>query len=144
MSAWHRLAWRLADMNQIITHTINWVHLIRLIFCRPLLPPSIFLSIRVFSNESVLRIRLPKYWSFSFSISPSNEYSGLNCPNALKKKHRNPSNCITGMMGRLIYARNWGKVSRKWLLSSWWSAFGEQIQIYVENISIICYNLCFI
>ena len=42
-----------------------------------LLPPSIFPSIRVFSNESVLRIRWPKYWSFSFNISPSNEYSGL-------------------------------------------------------------------
>ena len=40
-------------------------------------PPAIFPSIRVFSNESVLRIRWPKYWSFSFSISPSNEYSGL-------------------------------------------------------------------
>ena len=50
----------------------------RLILCRPLLlPPSIFPSIRVFSNEPVLHIRWPKYWSFSFSISPSNEYSGL-------------------------------------------------------------------
>ena len=49
-----------------------------LILCRPLLlPPSIFPSIRVFSNESVLCIRWPEYWSFSFSISPSNEYSGL-------------------------------------------------------------------
>ena len=49
-----------------------------LILCRPfLLLPSIFLSIRVFSNESVLHIRWPKYWSLSFSISPSNEYSGL-------------------------------------------------------------------
>ena len=48
-----------------------------LILCRPLLLPSIFPSIRVFSNESALRIRWPKYWSFSFSISPSNEYSGL-------------------------------------------------------------------
>ena len=48
------------------------------IICRPLLlPPSIFPSIRVFSSESVLRIRWPKYWSFSFSMSPSNEYSGL-------------------------------------------------------------------
>ena len=48
-----------------------------LILCRPLLlPPSIFLSIRVFSRESVLLIRWPKYWSFSFSISPSYEYSG--------------------------------------------------------------------
>ena len=49
-----------------------------LILCRPLLlPPSIFPSIRVFSNESVLHIREPKYWSFSFNISPSNEYSEL-------------------------------------------------------------------
>jgi len=49
-----------------------------LILCRPLLlPPSIFPSIRVFSSESVLHIMRPKYWSFSFSISPSNEYSGL-------------------------------------------------------------------
>jgi len=49
-----------------------------LILCHPpLLPPSIFPSIRVFSNESVLPIRWPKYWSFSFSIRPSNEYLGL-------------------------------------------------------------------
>ena len=49
-----------------------------LILCHPLLlPPSVFPSIRVFSNESVLHIRWPKNWSFSFSISPSNEYSGL-------------------------------------------------------------------
>ena len=49
-----------------------------LILCRPLLLlPSIFPSIRVFSNESALLIRWPKYWSFSFNISPSNEYSGL-------------------------------------------------------------------
>ena len=49
-----------------------------LILCHPLfLPPSIFPSIRIFSSESVLHIRWPKYWSFSFSISPSNEYSGL-------------------------------------------------------------------
>ena len=49
-----------------------------LILCHPLLlPPSIFPSIKVFSNESVLRIRWPKYWSFNFSISASSEYSGL-------------------------------------------------------------------
>ena len=48
-----------------------------LIFCCPLLLGSIFPSIRVFSNESALHIRWPKNWSFSFSISPSNEYSGL-------------------------------------------------------------------
>ena len=48
-----------------------------LILCCPLLSPAIFPSIRVFSKESVLAIKWPKYWSFSFSISPSNEYSGL-------------------------------------------------------------------
>ena len=48
-----------------------------LILCRPLLLPSIFPSIRVFSNESALRMRWPKYWSFSFSISPSNEHPRL-------------------------------------------------------------------
>ena len=51
---------------------------VHIILCRPLLLlPSIFPSIRVFSNESVLCIKWPKYWSFSFSVSPSNEYSGL-------------------------------------------------------------------
>ena len=48
-----------------------------LILCCPILLPSIFPSIRVFSNESVIHIRWPKYWSFSFIISPPNEYSGL-------------------------------------------------------------------
>jgi len=49
-----------------------------IILCRPLFPlPSIFPSIRVFSNELALRIRWPKYWSFNFSINPSNKYSGL-------------------------------------------------------------------
>ena len=67
---------QLQDFTQ--TH-VHWVgepsnHLI---LCCPLLPPSIFPSLRVFSSESVLHIRWPKYWSFSFSISPSNEYSGL-------------------------------------------------------------------
>ena len=59
--------------------SIEWVMLSsHLILCRPLLLlPSIFPSIRVFSNKSDLRIRWPKYWSFSFSISPSSEYSGM-------------------------------------------------------------------
>ena len=65
--------------SQSLLMSIKWVMPSKhLILCHPLLlPPSIFPSIRVFSNESVLRIRGPKYWSFSFSISPSNEYSGL-------------------------------------------------------------------
>ena len=58
-----------------IASVISSNHLI--LCCPVLLPPYIFPSIRVFSNESVLHIRWPKYWSFSFSISPSNEYSGL-------------------------------------------------------------------
>ena len=59
------------------TH-VHWVPSSHLILCCPfLLPSSIFLSIRVFSNESALRIRWPKYWSFSFNISPSNEHPGL-------------------------------------------------------------------
>ena len=49
----------------------------QLILCRPLLSPSIFLIIRVFSNESALLIRRPKYWCFNFSIGPSSEYSGI-------------------------------------------------------------------
>ena len=54
------------------------MHSNHFILCHPLLlPPSIFPSIRGFSNESVFHIRWPKYWSFSFSISPCNEYSGL-------------------------------------------------------------------
>ena len=60
------------------TH-VHWVGdaNLNLLYCLLLLLPSISPSIRVFSNESVLRIRRPKYWNFSFSISPSNEYSGL-------------------------------------------------------------------
>ena len=63
--------WRLMSIESVMPSN-------HLILCRPLLlPPSIFPSIRVFYSESVLCIRWPKYWSFSFSISPSNEYSGL-------------------------------------------------------------------
>ena len=55
----------------------QWCHPTKILCFSLLLLPSIFPSIRVFSNESVLRIRWPKYWSFNFSINPSNEYSGL-------------------------------------------------------------------
>ena len=72
--------------SQSTTNSCSWHKLMsiklvmpsnNLILCPLLLPPSTFPSIRVFSNESVLPIKWPKYWSFSFSISPSNEYSGL-------------------------------------------------------------------
>ena len=67
---------QLQELAQIHVHQVGGAsnHLIP---CRPLLLPSIFSRIRVFPNELVLHIRWPKYWSFSFSISPSNEYSGL-------------------------------------------------------------------
>ena len=58
-----------------IESVLQWNHLI--LCCPLLLPPSVFPSIRVFSNESLLHIRWPKDWSFSLNISPSNEYSGL-------------------------------------------------------------------
>ena len=67
-------SWSLLKLTSIESVMLS-NHLI--LCCSLLLLPSIFPSIRVFSNESALRIRWPKYWSFSFSISPSNEYSGL-------------------------------------------------------------------
>ena len=63
--------------TQFIQYVIQFNLSNHLILCCPLLLPSIFPSIRVFSNELALHIRWPKYWSFSFSISPSNEYSAL-------------------------------------------------------------------
>ena len=66
-------SWSLPKFMSIESVTPSY----HLILSRPLLLPSIFPSITVFSNESVLRISWPKYWSFSFSISPSNEHSGL-------------------------------------------------------------------
>ena len=67
---------QLPEFTQTHVHRIGMPSK-HLILCCPFLPPSIFPSIRVFSNESVLRIRWPKYWSFIFHISPSNEYSAL-------------------------------------------------------------------
>ena len=66
-------SWRLLKLTSIES-VMPSKHLV---LCHSLLLPSIFPSIRAFSNESVLHIRWPKYWGFSFSISPSNEYSGL-------------------------------------------------------------------
>ena len=79
-TAAHQASLSITNSRSLLKHmSIELVmpsnHLI--LYCPLLLPPSVFPSIRVFSNESVLCIRSPKYWSFSFSISPSNEYSGL-------------------------------------------------------------------
>ena len=68
---------QLPEFTQTHVHRVGGA-IQHLILCHPvLLLPSIFPSLRVFSNESALHIRWPKYWSFSFNISPSNEYSGL-------------------------------------------------------------------
>ena len=81
------------------------------ILCRPLLlPPSIFLSITVFSNESALRIWWPKYWSFSFSISPSNEYSGLI---SFRMDWLDPRSIVPETGHRLINVCFWN--SSRWL-----------------------------
>ena len=87
--------------------------------CHLLLLPSIFPSIRVFSNESVICIRWPKYWSFSFNISPSNEYSGL----VLKLKpqyfgylmQRTDSLEKTLMLGKIEGRRRRGQQRMSWL-----------------------------
>ena len=75
----HQASLSISNSGVYSLMSIEWVMpSSHLSLCHPLLlPPSIFPSIRVFSNESALRIRWPKYWSFSFSISSSNEYSGL-------------------------------------------------------------------
>ena len=70
--------WRKGNPLTLLVGMQTSTATMELILCRPLLLlPSIFPSIRVFSNESAFPIRWPKYWSFSFSISPSNEYSGF-------------------------------------------------------------------
>ena len=82
VTQWTRMP-RLPVHHQLLEFTQTHVHWVEmpsncLILCCPLLLlPSIFPSIRVFSNESVLRIRWPNYWTFSFNMSPDNEYSGL-------------------------------------------------------------------
>ena len=68
---------QLPELTQTHVHLVDVPSNHLILCCSLLLVPSIFPSIRVFSNESALCIRWPKYWSFSFSISPSNEYSGL-------------------------------------------------------------------
>ena len=131
-----------------------WCHL-TISSCHPLLLlSSILPSIRVFSNESVLRFRWPKYWSFSFSISPSNEYSGqisfrmdwldlLAVPGTLKSLPQNtvPKKCYSvikkvwnnatwyNILGRPLGHSNWRKSERKRQIS-----YGVT---YAENVKLI-------
>ena len=93
------------------------------IFCCPLLLlPSIFPSIKVFSNESALRIRWPKYWGFSFNISPSNEYSGLisfrmDCLDLLQSKGLSRVFSNTTVQKHQFYAQSslWSKASHPYM-----------------------------
>ena len=85
-----------------------------LIFCCPLLhPPSIFPSIRVFSNESVHRIRWPNYWSFSFRVSPSDEYSGLS----LSSSRRWWRTGKLGMLQSMGVPKSWTQL-RSWITNN--------------------------
>ena len=88
----------------------------RLVLCRPLLLlPSVFLSIRVFSNESALCIRWPKYWRFSLSISPSSGYSGMNSPSNEYSGicSISPSNEYSEELGKLQFPRVGGVLVTK-------------------------------
>ena len=97
-----------------------------LILCHPLLlPPSIFPSIRVFSNESVLCIRWPKYWSFSFSISPSNEYSGL-IPSGL-----------TGLISLQSKTIFYISLQSKTVFYIWWIFFFHSLSLQIINVYLL-------
>ena len=98
-----------------------------LLLCHPLLLPSVFTSIRVFSNESALHIRWPKFGSFSFSISPSNEYSGLISfridwsdllilQGTLKSplQHHTQLKSINSLIFRLLYGSNLTAIYEYW------------------------------
>ena len=82
-----------------------------LILCRPLLLPSIFPSIRVFSNESALHIRWPRYWSFSFNISPTNEHPGLiSFRMDLVQSKKSWAGVLTNT--KKAKASGWGRINR--------------------------------
>ena len=93
-----------------------------LILCRPLLlPPSIFPSIRVFSSESVLCIRWPKYWSFSFSISPSNEHPGL-----IFRMDWLDLLAVQGTLKSLLQHHS-SKATIFWLYAKWYTAISRPV-----------------
>ena len=102
----------------------------RLILCRPLLLlPSIFPSIRVFSNESGLRIRWPKYWSFGFSISPSNEHPGLiSFRMDLVQSKKSWAGVLTNT--KKAKSSGWGRINRT---SKCWERGEESISLAVTR-----------
>ena len=116
-----------------------------LILCHPLLLPSIFPSTRVYSSESALRIRWPKYWSFSFSFSPSSEYSGLisfridwfdllAVQGALKSllQHHNSKVSRSFLLKILILFSSVQSLSHVWLFATPWTA-ARQASLSITN-----------
>ena len=90
-----------------------------LILCRPLLLPSVFPSIRVFSSESALHIRWPKYWNFSFSISPSSQYSGLIFLQSKRLSRVFLNTTVQKILKILIYLAVLGLSCSMWDLVPW-------------------------
>ena len=119
-----------------------------LILCHPLLlPPSIFPSIRVFSNESPLRIRWPKYWSFSFNISPSNEHSGLDSLDLLAVQgtlkslfqHHNSKASILQQSSAffMVQLSHPYMTTGKTIALTRWTFVGKVMSLFLSHISII-------
>ena len=120
-----------------------------LIFCRLLLLPSIFPSIRVFSNELVLCIRWPKYWSFSFSISPSNEYSGLlsfrmdwldllavqGTLKSLLHHHSTKASVLLHSAFLIVQLAHWYMTTRKTISLTRWTFVGKAMSLLFNMLS---------
>ena len=115
-----------------------------LILCRPLLfLPSIFPSIRIFPNESALRIRWPKYWSFSFSLSPSNEYSGLisfrmdwldllavqRTLKSLLQHHSSKASILQSSVFFIVQLSHWYMTTGKIIALTRWTFVGKVISL---------------
>ena len=119
------------------THVHQVGDVIHLILCGPLLLPSIFLSIMVFSNEPVLRIRTPRYWSFSFSISLSNEYSVL----ISFRMDWLDLLAVQGTLRSLLQYHS-SKASVVWHSSFLYGPTLTSIHDYWKNHSFVCKDLC--
>ena len=126
-----------------------------LILCRPLLLPSIFPSFRGFSKESVLHIRWPNHWNFSFSISPSNEYSGLNsfkrdCLDilavqgtlkSLLQHHSSKAKILQGSVFFIVQLSHPYMTTGKTIASTRWTYFGKVTSLFLVCHSFHCFPI---
>ena len=117
-----------------------------LILCRPLLLPSIFPSIRVFSHESALHIRWPKYWSFSFNISPSNEHTGLisfrmdwldllAVQGTLKRHHSSKASIFRGSAFFTVQLSHPYMTTGKTIALTRWTFVGKVVSLFFNMLS---------